>query len=80
MFLKIFLNSGLYLSDGCESVLEELKKMKAQFSKDDLLVDFIDENAKKYLFWYFENLEPGIRKPKLANVSHIFLTGSKDDL
>ena len=80
MFLKLFLNSGLYLSDGCKSLLEELKKMKTPFSKDDLLVDFIDDNAKNYIFWHFENLESGIRKSKLANVSHMFSTVSKDDI
>lgn len=53
LFLKLFLNCGHYLTDGCERVLQELRKMNVKLNKDDLMTELIDENAKKYLLAYY---------------------------
>ena len=57
MFLKLFLNSGYYLSDGCIKLIQELKKTKAKLTIDDLLTDLIEDKAKKYMLWLYENSE-----------------------
>jgi hypothetical protein len=57
MFLKLFLNNGYYLIDGCEKVLRELKKMNVQLGKDDLMTELIDDNAKRFLLAYYRQLE-----------------------
>jgi hypothetical protein len=57
MFLKLFLNSGYYLIDGCERALKELMKMDVKLGKEDLMTELIDENAKRFLLVYYRQLE-----------------------
>jgi hypothetical protein len=56
LFLKLFLNCGYYLTDGCERILHELRKMNVKLNKDDLMTELIDENAKKYLLAYYQQV------------------------
>jgi len=57
MFLKLFLNSGYYLGDGCERVLGELKRMNAKLEIDDLMTQVLDDASKKYVVWYYDRIE-----------------------
>lgn len=41
-FLKLFINFGYYMSNGLDTVLIEMKKMKVNLTKDDLIGDILD--------------------------------------
>ncbi len=45
------------MSNGSDSVIEELKKINVRMNKDDLLGDVLDENAKKYFLFYYEHYD-----------------------
>ena len=42
MFLKLLINTGYYLSNGQDSVIEQLKRLNVQLSQDDLLGGLMD--------------------------------------
>lgn len=45
------------MSNGSDTVLKEMKKMKISLTKDDLIADILDEKAKIYLLKYYQSLE-----------------------
>lgn len=70
MFLKLFINTGYYLSNGQDSVIEELKRLNVKLSQDDLLSGLMDQNAKRYFLKYYQGYE-GKKKSADSNVNYV---------
>lgn len=44
------------MSNGSDNILMEMKKMKVNLTKEDLVGDILDEKSKNYLLRYYQNL------------------------